>query len=104
MKFLSVHSYYNYRKICENYRSWRREDRQRYYKILYNLKRKELIIFDHEEGLKAGQLPKLTEKGKERAQQYVAQELQPLQPKNWDRRWRLIIFDVPEKKKKRASL
>lgn len=100
IKFLSIHPYYNYRKIYENYQSWRREDRHRYYKMLYRLKRKELIIFDHEEGLKAGQLPKLTEKGKEKAQQYAVQELQPLQPKNWDRKWRLIIFDVPEKKKK----
>lgn len=100
MKLLFVsHPYYTYRKMYEGYQKWRHRDRNRYYKMLYKLKKQELIIFDYEEGIKP-KLPKLTEKGKQKAMRYAAYDLDILKPKTWDRKWRLIIFDIPDKKKK----
>lgn len=99
MELFANHPYYSYRNIYRGYRKWRREDRLRYYHMLYRLKKKELIIFDQEEGIKS-ELPKLTEKGKNKAQKYAVQEIDLLKPKEWDRKWRIVIFDISNKKKK----
>lgn len=98
MGLFAFHPYYNYRQVYRGYKKWQRQDRLRYYSILYQLKKKELIIFDYEEGIKP-ELPKLTEAGRKKALKYLVQEINPSPPKTWDHRWRLIIFDVPDKKK-----
>lgn len=41
----------------------------------------------------------LTEKGKKRALRYKIKELELKKPKLWDKKWRIIIFDIPEKLK-----
>lgn len=98
MEIFAHHPYRSYRNIYRGYKKWRKEDRYKYYRMLYYLKKKELIIFDREEGLQ-DELPKLTEKGKDKARRYAVQEIDPLKPKTWDRKWRLVAFDVPNKKK-----
>ena len=42
----------------------------------------------------------LTELGKKRALYYKIDELKIPQPKTWDKKWRIVIFDIPEKKRK----
>lgn len=37
----------------------------------------------------------LTKEGKKRAGKYQIDDLEIEKPKNWDRKWRLVIFDVP---------
>ncbi len=46
----------------------------------------------------------LSENGKKRALKYELENMMIPKPKNWDGKWRLIIFDIPEKfhKKRRA--
>lgn len=41
----------------------------------------------------------ITSKGKLKLYEYQIEELTILQPKNWDKIWRIITFDVPEEKK-----
>lgn len=45
----------------------------------------------------------VTEKGRQRAVRAKFDEMQLKKPKKWDRKWRLITFDVPEKDRKRRS-
>lgn len=42
----------------------------------------------------------ITEKGKKRLFQYDYEELKINIPKKWDKLWRVVIFDIPEKRKK----
>lgn len=39
----------------------------------------------------------LTEEGKKRAKQYQVDDLEIAMPKKWDKKWRIILFDIPEK-------
>jgi DNA-binding transcriptional regulator PaaX len=40
----------------------------------------------------------LTEKGRERAMRYAIEQMRIASQKTWDKKWRLIMFDVPEEK------
>lgn len=42
----------------------------------------------------------LTDKGKEKALTYDLGKIKLKKPKEWDKKWRIVIFDIPEKKKK----
>lgn len=40
----------------------------------------------------------LTEKGREKAMRYAISQMKIAEQRTWDKKWRLIMFDVPEKK------
>ncbi len=42
----------------------------------------------------------LTEKGKEKAITFNIETIKIMSPKRWDKKWRLVVFDIPEKKRK----
>lgn len=42
----------------------------------------------------------ITEKGQKRLLQYNYEDMKIKKPKKWDRLWRIVIFDIPEKRKK----
>ncbi len=42
---------------------------------------------------------KISEKGKSKVRKFIIDELQISAPREWDKKWRLIIFDIPEKKR-----
>ncbi|PIU03395.1 hypothetical protein COT44_03045 [Candidatus Shapirobacteria bacterium CG08_land_8_20_14_0_20_39_18] len=42
---------------------------------------------------------KITQEGMVRALRYRIEEMKINKPKRWDKKWRLIIFDIPEEKK-----
>jgi|SRR3989338_2593605 len=42
----------------------------------------------------------LTEKGKKKALRYQIDEIRIVPKGAWDRKWRIVIFDIPEKRKK----
>ena len=44
-----------------------------------------------------GWVVKITKKGQKRLQQYQIRKMLLPRPKKWDGKWRLVIFDVPEK-------
>lgn len=41
----------------------------------------------------------LTEKGKKKLLQYNLNDMKLKTPPSWDKKWRLVIFDIPDKKK-----
>jgi CRISPR/Cas system-associated endoribonuclease Cas2 len=65
---------------------------------LDRLQRKELIDYRFK---KNGEMRVvLTDAGKEKVRQFYFDELAPLKPKRWDKKWRVILSDIPERHKK----
>ncbi len=46
----------------------------------------------------------LTEDGTKKVLKYNIDEIKIKLPKQWDKKWRLVIFDIPDKKKQRREL
>lgn len=68
-------------------------------KALERLKRNGLVILDAENGnFKVG----LTEKGKRVVKEIQLDNMKPEKPVVWDKQWRIVIFDIPDKYKRRA--
>ncbi len=42
----------------------------------------------------------ISEAGKKKALSYCLEEMVIKKPEKWDKKWRLVIFDIPEKKRK----
>jgi DNA-binding transcriptional regulator PaaX len=42
----------------------------------------------------------LTDKGKEKALTYNIDEMKIKKPKQWDKKWRIVLFDIPERARK----
>lgn len=63
----------------------------------YNLKRRNLIEII-QEGSDITKV-KLTNKGKARIKEYSLELLSIPQPKKWDKKWRILIFDIPTRPK-----
>lgn len=81
-------SYEQYRKIWSNF---------------WEMKRRRALNFIREEN--GYMIYSLTEKGKEKVKKFIFDELKIGQPKSWDGKWRLVIFDIPEiKRKARVAL
>ncbi len=71
-------------------------NKQNFVKSLKTLKRDKLIDFREE-----GNISKITitEKGKKKLLEYNLDEMEIKKPKRWDGIWRIVTFDIPEKKK-----
>lgn len=65
--------------------------------MLYYLKRKKLVILKEEPN---GEIvAQLSEWGRKRIVKYQLEDLKIKKPVRWDKKWRLIIFDIPHKLK-----
>jgi DNA-binding transcriptional regulator PaaX len=70
-------------------------------RIMYYMKQKRLV--DYKE-LPDGTIELwITEKGKRRMNQINFDEMTIKQPRHWDKKWRLVMFDIPEHKRKARS-
>lgn len=67
-------------------------------RIKKSVTRLEMGGFIERKGDKKG-LISLTQKGKERAMRYEVNQMKIASQKTWDKKWRLIMFDVPENRK-----
>jgi len=84
----------------EMYRRFRAElwgDRARINKSLKHLKFKKYI---RTESLKNEEIIEITSWGRRKLLQYKYDDILIPVPKKWDNKWRIVIFDIPEKKKK----
>ncbi|HET7673024.1 MAG TPA: hypothetical protein VFK11_00735 [Candidatus Saccharimonadales bacterium] len=72
----------------------KRKREREYRKILRYMKANGLIKGDYEHGLQ------LTEKGRERALKVEIEDVFMTRPDKWDGKWRIVLYDVPEKYKK----
>lgn len=74
-----------------------RRERQRFFWTLAYLRRKRYLDYRVEpDGTVA---MTLTEDGKRRALRYNLETMSLTRPRRWDGKWRIVIFDIPEKKR-----
>lgn len=70
--------------------------RQRLHEALSRMKRKGLVTFVERDGKR---MPTLTQRGRREAQGIRAGTARIKKPLRWDGRWRVVVFDIPEKRR-----
>ncbi len=77
-------------------------EKKKFYNAFYKLKKKGLINFDY----RGKQVYiSLTPEGRQWAGKYQIDDLEIKKPRRWDKKWRVLIFDIKEKQKgKREAL
>lgn len=94
-----IHEFFGYswqKREAFEYQNWRKIDKDNYYKKLWNLE-KQGYIQRYKKDKKT--IIKLTKMGEQRALHYLTGEFKIQKPKLWDKKWRIVIFDIPENKK-----
>jgi len=81
----------------KNIRRQRKYSEKQIRDAYYNLKKKNLIeiIEEGDEKFKV----KLTNKGAEKVREFSYDALEISKPEHWDKKWRILIFDIPTKPK-----
>lgn len=74
----------------------KRYDQSTFNQSIDRLKKQKLVEIDYEGDQT---LVKITSEGRLRALRYKLSEIQVKKPKVWDGKWRIVIFDIPEKHK-----
>lgn len=89
----------NYFKILKSIpKEWREIERKRLLSIVREFYNDRLV--DYREN-KDGEVEIiLTKEGRKKAIKYQLDEMEIKKPEKWDDKWRMVIFDIPEKKKK----
>ncbi|MBI4691827.1 MAG: CRISPR-associated endonuclease Cas2 [Candidatus Terrybacteria bacterium] len=89
----------NYFRILESAaKEWKEIDRKRLIYLVREFYNERLVDYrESEEGIVD---IVLTKEGKKRALKYQIDEIKIKKPEKWDAKWRMVIFDIPEKKKK----
>ncbi|MEK7582075.1 MAG: hypothetical protein AAB488_01970 [Patescibacteria group bacterium] len=72
------------------------KDRKRIWQTAKNLQNKKYIRIYAKNG---EEVVELTDKGKKKILQYKIEEIAIKKPKKWDGLWRIVIFDIPEKRR-----
>ncbi|MBI2635388.1 MAG: CRISPR-associated endonuclease Cas2 [Parcubacteria group bacterium] len=79
-------------------KEWRKINRQELYRSIRRLYASKLVDYHERQDGSISML--LNENGKKAALHYKLDEISINKPANWDHKWRIVLFDVPEKKKK----
>jgi len=82
------------RQLPKELRKFKREQLRR---ALYNLREKNFVKLIHED--KNNIKVELTENGRTITKKMDIDQMQLEKPEFWDKKWRLVVFDIPEKKK-----
>jgi len=78
-------------------KNWNKIDRHLIYNAISRLNKKRLIeLIEKNNELYI----KITENGKKLVKSFDYDDLKLPKSKDWDKKWRLVIFDIPDKKKK----
>ena len=81
------------RKEASKYLREREIDKDHYYKKLWELEKRGYIKrFKNQK-----KLIELTKLGTKKAIRYLSEDYIMENPKNWDGKWRIVLFDIPEK-------
>jgi len=87
-----------FRVVEEVSKEWKQINKQSLEKAIANLYRSKLV---YEKENPDGSLTMiLSEKGKEKAITLNIDNMEIKKPKVWDKKWRMVMFDIPEKHKK----
>lgn len=76
-----------------DYQKWTKFNKKQLYRSLRDLKRQQIIEIDSENGIG---VVKLTDKGKTSIYRFALDTIKVIKPLVWDRKWRLVIYDVME--------
>ncbi len=89
---------YQWKIIKETSKEWEKINKERLKEIIKEFYQEKLVEYREkpDESIEIV----LTEKGKIKALEGKIDELEVKTPKTWDKLWRVVIFDIPEKKKK----
>lgn len=89
-------------KIFKDRQIKKREKYRKIWRSFYELKKKRIFEFIEE---KDGYLVyRITNKGKEKIKKLIFNKITIDQPKRWDKKWRLVIFDIPETRYKTRTV
>lgn len=80
--------------LTKSYRRWKRYKDRQITDVFYRLRRQGLIDIkksNHQIYIS------LTKEGKKKAGKYQIDDLKIVKSKVWDKKWRIIIFDIPNK-------
>lgn len=94
--YVAASSPYFVLNLQRNFKKWRKYKNKKITDAFYRL-RKEGCIEMNKENRQI--YIKLTEKGKRKAGWLQIDSLKIKRPKKWDRKWRLVVFDISELKK-----
>lgn len=87
--------------LLKNYQKYEKYKRKRVYDTFYNLKRGGYLNFekrDHQIYIT------LTGEGKKAAGRFQIDDISIKKPKSWDKKWRLVIFDIAHLKRIKREL
>ena len=77
-------------------------ERRKVLKAIERMKQNKLVRIYEKNG---HDVVEITESGKKKVLSYDLENIKIIRPKKWDKYWRVIIFDIPEKNRKaRISL
>lgn len=81
--------------LCQK-KEFQEKDKRKIAQALSYVKKNRLVVLRQEDDTIT---VKLTEAGKRKVKQYQLDELKIEKPSKWDNNWRIVLFDIPEKKK-----
>jgi len=85
-------------KFVGNTPHFRRYNKRDIKNAIGNLKRRKLIDIISEQNGRVKVI--LTDKGKKRVREFAIDSLTIAKPKKWDKKWRVVIFDIPTQPKR----
>lgn len=88
--------------VLSRFKTWKKYKKKRLYDIFYKLRRGGYLTFEYQ----GHQLYiRLTPEGEKKAGWLQINNLRIAKQNTWDRKWRIVIFDIPDKKRiKREAL
>ena len=78
-------------------REWENIDRQYLYRTIKEFKEDRLVDYHDDENGNTHIV--ISERGKKRVLDFKIDEMKIERPDKWDKKWRVVFFDVPEKKR-----
>ena len=90
-----------YRVPFHYYDKFRTKDKENFRQEMYRLKRTGFVkkYFDGKD-----YYLELTQKGKNQLKIYITQDMAIRRPKKWDRKWRLVIYDIANDKRDKRDI
>lgn len=91
---IATQSPYFILNLITTFKKWKKYPKKKIYNTFYQFKRRGLIVIEE----RNRQLYiSLTPKGKKMAGIFQIDALKITKPKKWDGKWRILLFDIPEK-------